>query len=120
MIGIWPLFLRACVLPYRNSALEDLDAELLREKDPLSLPIEEKPIKEEVEWAHEEMDEEDQSLIKEEESTTITLQQPPATLANENRPMVLQVQLPGGKSLPAFIPNRKQDMISKLWGVCRH
>ncbi|MPC87616.1 hypothetical protein E2C01_082486 [Portunus trituberculatus] len=114
-----------CVLPYRNSALEDFDAEISRETDPLSFTEDGQTIKEELEWGDEEMDEEDQSLIKEEAAVTSPTESPtpppkplppppPLALADNKRPMVVQFKLPGGKSVPAtFFSEANTELIKE-------
>ncbi|XP_063850037.1 histone H3.v1-like [Scylla paramamosain] len=112
----------------RSSAVEDFEAELLHEADPLSFTFDGRPIKQEVEWADEEMDTVDKSFLKEASPTpsltpptplpTPPPPPPPLLPTENNKPLILQLKLPGGKSIPAtIITNTKQGFINRKVGM---
>lgn len=105
----------------RSAAIEEMEALLLQEADPLSVTVNGQPIKQEIEWSDEEMDLVEKGMIKEESppSSPPTISVPsPAPAGDEKKTLAVRIKLPGGKAVPAtFILDPKRDSTSEFLSV---
>lgn len=110
-------------VPKQTTAVEDLEAALLHEADPLAFTLDGQPIKQEVEWTDEEVDMVDKGLPNTVSSIQSSTSPPPPPTTTplpveDKKPLMFKLKLPGGKSIPAtFITDPKQAFIKRKVGM---